>query len=88
MGLIDILFVVAAAGQLTLADPESMTELLKLPLSLLPTFLVPIIIFSHLVIGYRLIFSKNHLLSYVFIVFNQIFRRNSKIVENSHPAYI
>jgi hypothetical protein len=31
-----------------------MAELLRLPLSLLPTFLVPIIIVSHVVIGRRL----------------------------------
>ena len=59
IGLIDILFVVATATKLALADPSSMAELLKLPLSLLPTFLVPIIIFTHLVIIYRLNFSKS-----------------------------
>ena len=58
VGLLDILFVVVTAGRLAMADPSSMAELLKLPLSLLPTFLVPIIIFTHLVIGYRLIFAK------------------------------
>lgn len=54
VGLIDILFVVATAARLALADPDSMAELLHLPLSLLPTFLVPIIIFSHVVIAHRL----------------------------------
>ena len=53
-GLIDILFVVGTAARLYFANPESMSELTHLPLSLLPTFLVPIIIFSHLVIFYRL----------------------------------
>ena len=54
IGLVDILFVVATATRLTIADPQSMSELLKLPLSLLPTFLVPIIIFTHIIIFIRL----------------------------------
>lgn len=58
LGLIDILFVVATAGRLAMAAPESMGELLKLPLSLLPTFIVPIIIYIHIVIFLRLYNSK------------------------------
>jgi hypothetical protein len=58
LGLIDILFVAATAGRLAMAAPESMGELLKLPLSLLPTFIVPIIIYIHLVIFLRLYNSK------------------------------
>lgn len=54
-GLLDILFVIATAGRLGMADPGSMTSLTKLPLSLLPTFLVPIIIFTHIIIFVRLI---------------------------------
>ncbi|MEE8045001.1 MAG: hypothetical protein V3T32_07735, partial [Thermodesulfobacteriota bacterium] len=54
IGLVDILFVVATAARLVIADPQSMSELLKLPLSLLPTFLVPIIIFTHIIIFIRL----------------------------------
>jgi len=54
IGLLDILFVVSTATRLAMADPGSMSELLKLPLSLLPTFLVPIIIFTHVVIFVRL----------------------------------
>ena len=54
IGFIDILFVVATATRLFMADPESMSELTRLPLSLLPSFIVPIIIYSHLAIGYRL----------------------------------
>lgn len=54
IGLVDILFVIATAARLTIADPQSMSELLKLPLSLLPTFLVPIIIFTHIIIFIRL----------------------------------
>jgi hypothetical protein len=54
LGLVDILFVVATAARLGLADPGSMAALLRLPLSLLPTFLVPLIIASHVVLGVRL----------------------------------
>ncbi|MBM4188778.1 MAG: hypothetical protein FJ206_15855 [Gemmatimonadetes bacterium] len=48
LGLLDILFVVATAARLALADASSMQALLQLPLSVLPTFLVPLIIASHL----------------------------------------
>ena len=54
LGLADILFVVSTATRLALADPASMAALLRLPLSLLPTFIVPIIIFTHVVIFLRL----------------------------------
>ena len=54
IGLLDILFVVATAAMLAMVEPESMSEILKLPLSLLPTFIVPIIIFIHLIIFIRL----------------------------------
>jgi hypothetical protein len=54
VGLADILLVVATAGRLAIADPASMRALTVLPLSLLPTFLVPIIIASHVVIFTRL----------------------------------
>jgi hypothetical protein len=54
LGLIDILFVVATAARLAFRDPASMAALLRLPLSLLPTFLVPWIIASHLLIFVRL----------------------------------
>lgn len=55
LGLVDILFVVTTAARLLAADPASMAPLLRLPLSLLPTFLVPIIIASHVVLGLRLV---------------------------------
>jgi hypothetical protein len=54
-GLADLLFVVLTASRLGLGDPASMAELLELPLSLLPTFLVPILIASHLILGARLL---------------------------------
>lgn len=53
-GLVDILFVVAAAAAEGRANPASMAALLRLPLSLLATFLVPLIISSHLLIFARL----------------------------------
>jgi len=54
LGLADILFVVVTAARLGVADPESMAALLQFPLSLLPTFLVPLIIASHVILGVRL----------------------------------
>jgi hypothetical protein len=53
LGLIDILLVVATAARLGLQAPGSMSALTELPLSLLPTFLAPLIIFSHVVIFNR-----------------------------------
>ena len=58
VGLADILFVVLTAARLASANPESMAELLRLPLSLLPTFLVPLIIASHVVLAVRLTRSR------------------------------
>jgi hypothetical protein len=57
-GFIDILFVVITAGRFAISDPNSMMALTNLPLSLLPTFIVPIIIYSHVVILIRLWRSK------------------------------
>ncbi|MDB6125587.1 MAG: hypothetical protein JWQ71_4580 [Pedosphaera sp.] len=53
LGLIDILMVVITAGRLGLSNPDSIVALTRLPLSLLPTFVVPLIIFTHIVIFYR-----------------------------------
>lgn len=53
-GLIDIVFVVATAARMALADPASMGPLRVLPLSLLPTIVVPLIIASHVLIFWRL----------------------------------
>jgi hypothetical protein len=52
--LADILYVVGTAARLAFADPASMSALLRLPLALLPTFLVPLIIASHVFIFSRL----------------------------------
>jgi hypothetical protein len=54
IGLVDILMVVVAAARLGRADPLAMRALTHLPLSLLPTFLVPLIIATHLLIFARL----------------------------------
>jgi hypothetical protein len=54
LGLADIVFVVATAARMGTADPASMGPMRTLPLSLLPTFLVPLIIASHLLIYWRL----------------------------------
>ncbi len=54
-GLIDILFVVVSAMRFALRDWSSMAFLRELPLSLLPTFLVPLIIVTHVLIFLRTI---------------------------------
>ncbi|MEW6145863.1 MAG: hypothetical protein AB1598_12685 [Thermodesulfobacteriota bacterium] len=56
-GFLDILFVVVTAARLAFSGPGSMSELLRLPLNLLLTFVVPVIIFTHIVIFIRLIIS-------------------------------
>ncbi len=49
----DILFVVMSALRFGLKDWESMHALREFPLCLLPTFLVPLIIASHVLIYFR-----------------------------------
>lgn len=61
-GLLDILFVVATAARSALSQPGSMVEILVLPLSLLPTFVVPLIIFSHVVVFWRLLVRPDPIL--------------------------
>ena len=53
-GLVDIIMVVFSAFRFGVADWASMAPLRELPLSLLPTFLVPLIIASHVLIYGRL----------------------------------
>ena len=54
IGLVDILLVVVAAARLGLEGMDQMRALTYLPLSLLPTFLVPLIIATHVMIYLRL----------------------------------
>ena len=54
IGLVDIALVVLTAARLNLAHPLQMRALTYLPLSLLPTFLVPVIIALHVIIYARL----------------------------------
>ena len=54
LGLIDIVFVAFSALRFGLRDWLSMAPLREIPLSLLPTFLVPLIIASHILIFIRL----------------------------------
>jgi len=54
IGFVDILLVVVAAARIGLAGGLGLRPLTYLPLSLLPTFLVPLIIATHLAIFARL----------------------------------
>lgn len=53
-GLCDLLFVIATAIRLMLADPTAMRAMTELPLSLVPTFLVPLLLATHVIIFLRL----------------------------------
>jgi hypothetical protein len=53
-GLLDILGVVLTAARLAFREPGSMRALLELPLSLLLTFVVPLIIATHVIMLWRL----------------------------------
>lgn len=52
-GLLDLLYVVGTAVRFALTRPAEIVELRELPLCLLPTFLVPILMFTHLVLFAR-----------------------------------
>jgi hypothetical protein len=54
IGLVDIALVVLTAVRLDLANPLQMRVMTYLPLSLLPTFLVPLLIATHIIIYTRL----------------------------------
>jgi hypothetical protein len=54
LGLVDIVFVILSAMRLGLRDPSATIFLRELPLSLLPTFLVPLIVATHLLIFARI----------------------------------
>ena len=49
-GLIDILFVLATGVRLFLRDPEIMAMFARLPLALLPTFVVPVVLVTHVLV--------------------------------------
>jgi hypothetical protein len=54
LGLLDILMVVSLAMRIAIADPGFQNAFASLPLSLLPTYIVPLVIASHALIVYRL----------------------------------
>jgi len=54
LGLIDIVLVVANAARFGLAHPAAMSPMLRLPLALLPSFLVPIVFVTHALLFNRL----------------------------------
>ena len=54
IGLTDILLVIVSAARIALAGGDELVSLTRLPLSLLPTFLVPLILATHLAIFARL----------------------------------
>jgi len=54
IGLLDILSVLIVATRIFFTDPTSMSPLLQLPLSLLPTFIVPLILATHIMLFVRL----------------------------------
>jgi len=54
VGFVDIVLVVLTAARLGLEDPRQMRALTYLPLSLLPTFLVPLILSTHILVFLRL----------------------------------
>ena len=52
-GLVDILLVIVSAARINLTTPAELRAFTHLPLSLLPTFLVPLIIATHVIIYTR-----------------------------------
>ncbi|HET7536585.1 MAG TPA: hypothetical protein VFJ90_09040 [Candidatus Didemnitutus sp.] len=54
VGLADLLLVLITSVRLGLQDPGQLRVLTMLPLSLLPTFLTPLLLFTHIVILIRL----------------------------------
>ncbi|HWA85248.1 MAG TPA: hypothetical protein VG710_03410 [Opitutus sp.] len=58
IGTTDILLVIVSAARLALAGSDELVSLTQFPLSLLPTFLAPLIIATHLAIFARLASRK------------------------------
>jgi hypothetical protein len=59
VGFVDILLLLITASRIHISDPSQLRELTHLPLSLLPTFLVPLIVATHIVIFVRTARSQN-----------------------------
>jgi len=53
-GLADILTVVVTAVRIAMSTPEDILPLLRFPMSLVPTFVVPVVIASHVLVFVRL----------------------------------
>ena len=54
VGLFDILAVVIGAARIAMSDPSAMVALFRLPLAIIPLWLVPLIIASHILLFVRL----------------------------------
>ena len=54
IGLFDILAVVIGAARIAMSDPSAMVALFRLPLAVIPLWLVPLIIASHVLLFARL----------------------------------
>jgi len=54
LGFADIVLVVVTAARTGLGDPSRMAPLFRFPMSLVPTFIVPFVIASHLLVFWRL----------------------------------
>lgn len=63
-GLVDILLVVFQAARHAMADPPSMAALFRFPMCLVPLFLVPLIIASHVLIFWRLRLERHRIASH------------------------
>ncbi len=59
LGLLDIIFVVGKAGVLRFSNPDALAALSRLPLSFLPTMIVPLIIATHVILFLRLLRRKS-----------------------------
>jgi hypothetical protein len=58
LGLLDILFVVGQAAVLRFTHPASLKAFCHLPLSFLPTMIVPLVIATHVILFVRLLRRK------------------------------
>jgi hypothetical protein len=54
IGLIDIVVVVLTAARIGMRDPHALAPLLRFPMSLVPTFIVPVVFASHCWMALRL----------------------------------